>query len=685
VILPQNLAKILRHADVLIAIAIIGIVVMMIVPLHPDLLSILLVFNISVAILILLVAMYVKEPLEFSILPSLLLITTLLRLSLNVSSTRLILLHADAGDVIRQFGNFVVGGNPLVGFMVFLILVIIQFIVIAKGAERVAEVAARFTLDAMPGKQMSIDADLNAGLITDEEARERRKKIQREADFYGSMDGASKFVKGDAIAGIIITIINIIAGFTMGIAYHKMSFDTALSTYTLLTVGDGLVTMIPALLIATATGIVVTRAASDTNLGQDLIRQIFNQPKVLLIVAGVLLFLGLVPGLPPFPFLVIAAILGISAYFLSKSAKETTRAAEELAEVREIEEGRKMENVMGLLHVDQMELELGYGLIPLVDAEQGGDFLDRVVMIRRQCALEMGLLVPPIRMRDNMQLKPNIYVIKIKGVEIARGELLLDHFLAMGSGVTIDLPGIDTTEPAFNLSAKWITEAAREEAEIAGLTVVDCPSVLATHLTEVIKNHAHEILGRQEVQNLLNHVKENNPAVVNELVPNILSIGEVQKVLANLLRERVPIRDMVSILETLADYGSNVKDVDILTEYTRQSLARSIVRPYIDENNLLNVVTLAPKLEQELKEAIKYTEHGNYLAIDPIRADDIFNQLRQVIENAMQKGYQPILLCAPITRFYFKRLTERSFPGLVVISFNELEMNIEVQSIGMVV
>lgn len=684
-ILSQNLAKILKHSDVLITIAIIGIIVMMIVPLHPDFLSFLLVFNITMAILILLVAMYVKEPLEFSILPSLLLITTLLRLSLNVSSTRLILLYADAGDVIRQFGDFVVGGNPVVGFVVFLILVIIQYVVITKGAERVAEVAARFTLDAMPGKQMSIDADLNTGLITDEEAREGRKKIQREADFYGSMDGASKFVKGDAIAGIVITIINIGAGLTIGIAYHQMPLDIALTTYTLLTVGDGLVTQIPALLISTATGIVVTRAASDTNLGHDLIRQIFNQPKVLMIVTGILVFLGLVPGLPSFPFLVMAAILGASAYFMDKSTKETAKVAEELAEEREIEEGRKMENVMGLLHVDQMELELGYGLIPLVDAEQGGDFLDRVVMIRRQCALEMGLLVPPIRMRDNMQLKPNTYVIKIKGVEIARGELVLDHFLAMGTGITMDVPGIDTLEPAFNLPAKWITEIAREEAEIAGLTVVDSPSVLATHLTEIIKNHAHEILGRQEVQNLLNHVKENNPAVVNELVPNILAIGGVQKVLSNLLRERVPIRDMVTILETLADYGSNVKDVDILTEYTRQSLARSIAKPLVDDNNVLYVITLAPKLEQEIKEAIQYTEHGNYLALDPVRADVIFNQLRQAVENAIQQGYQPIVLCAPITRFYFKRLTERSFPGLVVISFNELEMNIEVQSIGMVV
>ncbi|MDW7674621.1 MAG: flagellar biosynthesis protein FlhA [Bacillota bacterium] len=657
---------------------------MMIVPLHPDFLSVLLVFNITIAILILLVAMYTKEPLDFSIFPSLLLITTLLRLSLNVSSTRLILLHADAGEVIRQFGNFVIGGNPGVGFVVFLILVIIQFLVITKGSERVAEVAARFTLDAMPGKQMSIDADLNAGLISDDDARERRKKIQREADFYGAMDGASKFVKGDAIAGIIITIINIIAGLIVGILQHEMPAGEALNTFALLTVGDGLVTQIPALLISTATGIVVTRAASDTNLGHDLIGQIINQPKVLIIVTGVLVFLGMVPGLPAFPFLLLAAILGTTAYFMDKSEKEKSVVLEEKAEEQEIEESRKVENVMGLLNVDQMELELGYGLIPLVDLDQGGDLLDRVVMIRRQCALEMGLLVPPIRMRDNMQLKPNMYVIKIKGVDVANGELLLDHYLAMGSDMEANIPGVETVEPAFGLPAKWITEAYREEAEMSGYTVVDSPSVLATHLTEIIKNHAHEILGRQEVQNLLDHVKTSNPAVVNELVPNILSIGEVQKVLANLLRERVQIRDMVTILETLADYGSNIKDLDVLTEYVRQALARSIIKPYLVENNTLPVITLAPKLEQEIKESIQYTDHGNYLALDPARADHIFDQLRELIEKAVNQNYQPVILCAPIARFYLKRLTERAIPGLVIISYNELDMNVEVQAIGMV-
>lgn len=682
--IPPYLMRILKHSDILVTLAIIGIVVMMIVPLHPDFLSVLLVFNITVALLILLVAIYTKDPLEFSIFPSLLLITTLLRLSLNVSSTRLILLEADAGDVIRQFGNFVVGGNPGVGFVIFLILVIIQFIVITKGSERVAEVAARFTLDAMPGKQMSIDADLNAGLISDDEARNRRQKIQREADFYGAMDGASKFVKGDAIAGIVITIINIGAGLVIGMLQHQMSAGEALNTYALLTVGDGLVTQIPALLISTATGIVVTRAASESNLGEDLIGQLFKQPKVLAIVTGVLVLLGMVPGLPIFPFFFLAAILGTAAFAMNKTAKEKATAMEEEIEEQEIEDSRKMENVMGLLHVDPLELELGYGLIPLVDAEQGGDLLDRVVMIRRQCAIEMGLLVPPIRMRDNMQLKPNSYVIKIKGVEVASGELLLDNYLAMGSGMEDDIAGIDTTEPAFGLPAKWINQSVREEAEIAGYTVVDPPSVLATHLTEIIKNYAHEILGRQEVQNLIDHVKETNPAVVNELVPNILSIGEVQKVLANLLRERVPIKDLVTIMETLADYGKNIKDVDILTEYTRQGLARSIIKPYIAEDNLLPVISLAPKLEQEIKEAIQYTDHGNFLALEPIRAEEILNKLKDIVDKAIKQGYQPIVLCAPITRFYFKRLTERVIPGLVVVSYNELELNIEVQSVGMV-
>ncbi|MGF7185988.1 flagellar biosynthesis protein FlhA [Desulfitispora alkaliphila] len=677
-------SKITKYSDLFVIISVIGIVVMMIVPLHPDLLSLLLVFNISFALTVLMVAMNTKEPLQFSIFPSLLLLTTLLRLSLNVSSTRLILLEADAGQVIEQFGQFVVGGNPLVGFVIFLILVIIQFIVITKGAERVSEVAARFTLDAMPGKQMSIDADLNAGLITDEDARQRRKDIQREADFYGAMDGASKFVKGDAIAGLVITVINIGAGLAIGMLQHDMTAGESMYRFTLLTVGDGLVTQIPALLISTATGIVVTRAASDANLGHDVVRQLFNNPQALFTVTGVLLLLGLVPGLPIFPFFTLAFIIGFIGFNVRQANLKTEEEEIDTSEEEEIEESRKPENVMDLLHVDPIELELGYGLIPLVDTEQGGDLLDRVVMIRRQFAMEMGLLVPPIRMRDNMQLKPNTYVIKIRGVEISNGELLLDSYLAMGSGLEGDnVDGIDTTEPAFGLPAKWISENVREEAEIQGFTVVDPPSVLATHLTEVIRNYAYELLSREDVQSLIEHVKETNPTVVNELIPDAMTVGEVQKVLANLLREKVTIRDMSTILETLADYAIKTKDIDILTEYTRQAIARHIVLPHVTDG-VLNVITLSPDIEQDLKNNYQQTEQGSYIALDPGRSQDIMENLGQLIEQANQQGLTPIVVCPPIIRFYFKKMTERMYPNLVVLSYNELELDVNIQSIGMV-
>lgn len=682
--LESTLNKITKHSDMFVVIAIIGIVIMMIVPLHTGLLSVLLVFNISFALVVLLVAMHTHQPLQFSIFPSLLLLTTLLRLSLNISTTRLILLQADAGAVVEQFGNFVVGGNPVVGFVVFLILVIIQFIVITKGAERVSEVAARFTLDAMPGKQMSIDADLNAGLISDEDARQRRKDIQKEADFYGSMDGASKFVKGDAIAGLVITIINIVAGLIIGVMQHNMEATEAMYRFTLLTVGDGLVTQIPALLISTATGIIVTRAASDANLGQDLVNQLFSAAKPLLIVAVVLLGLGLVPGLPMFPFFVLAALIGFIGYNIHKSSLKEEVVEEDETHEEEVEESRKPENVKNLLHIDPIELELGYGLIPLVDTEQGGDLLDRVVMIRRQFAMEMGLLVPPIRMRDNMQLRPEAYVVKIKGVEIASGELLTNHYLAMGSGLEGEvIDGIDTIEPAFGLPAKWITEEKREEAEMNGFTVVDPPSVLATHLTEIIRSNGFELLSREDVQSLIDHVKETNPTVVNELIPDIMTVGEIQKILANLLREKVSIRDMVTILETLADYGTRTKDLDILTEYSRQALARQIINPYIVDNSL-HVITFSPEIEQELKESLQQTEQGNYLAINPMKSQEIMEKLETLVEQAVSHGYTPIAVCQPIVRFHFKRLTERAMPNLVVLSYNELELNIEVHSIGTV-
>lgn len=672
-----------RHSDIIVAAAVIFMVVIMVIIIPPGLLDVLLTINISISLIVLLVAMYNKETLEFSVFPTLLLIMTLFRLSLNVSSTRLILLNGEAGKIIETFGNFVLGGNPAVGFVIFLILVVIQFLVITKGAERVSEVAARFTLDAMPGKQMSIDADLNAGLINDQEAKERRKTIQQEADFYGAMDGASKFVKGDAIAAIIIIVINVIGGFVVGMVQKDMGALAALHKYTILTVGEGLVAQIPALLISVATGIIVTRAASDTNLGQDMVGQLFANPRVLAIAAGGLALLAAL-GMPPVPMLLLASILGATAFSITRRKKqeEAQQVNQELE--KEVEETRKPENVVSLLHVDAMELEMGYSLIPLVDASQGGDLLDRVIMIRRQCALEMGLVLPPIRMRDNMQLKPNSYVIKIKGVEVANGILMVDHYLAMSSGLEDQtIEGIDTVEPAFGLPAKWIPAHLKEAAEMAGYTVVDPPSVIATHLTEVIKSHAHEILGRQDVKTLIDNIKQNFPAVVDELIPDLLSIGEVQKILANLLKERVSIRDLVSILETLADYARVTKDVDMLTEYVRQALARQISKQYGSQETL-NVITLDPAVEQLLRDSLQQTEHGSFLALDPQKAQELYQQLQQVVERAGHLGYQPIVLCAPVVRIFFKRLTERFMPNLVVLSYNELDPNLQVQSVGMV-
>lgn len=678
------LSKILKYSDIIVAVAIITIVVMMIIPLPTFMLDIMLAFNITFAIIIVMVAIYNVEPLEFSVFPSLLLVTTLFRLALNVSSTRLILLEGYAGEVITAFGNFVVGGNPVVGFIVFVILIIIQFIVITKGAERVAEVAARFTLDAMPGKQMSIDADLNSGAINDSEARQRRKNIQREADFYGAMDGASKFVKGDAIAAIIIIIINIVGGFVIGMVQRNMDVLQALQTYTLLTVGEGLVNQIPALLISTATGVVVTRAASESNLGHDIVNQIFTNPRVFFIASGVLAFLAVVPGLPGIPFFVLSAVSGAVGYSLYKTARSAAQSEIVQQEEQEKEEVRKPENIVSLLQVDPMELEIGYSLIPMVDVGQGGDLLDRVVMIRRQCALELGLIVPTIRIRDNIQLKPNIYVIKLKGIEIARGELLLDHYLAMNPGTASeDFVGIETVEPAFGLPALWIQEANREQAELAGYTVVDPVSVLTTHLTEIIKSYAAEILGRQEVQTLIDAAKQNNPAVVEELVPNLLSVGDIQKVLASLLRERISIRDMVTILETLADYAQLTKDTEILTEYVRHALSRQLSRQYAS-NHTLTCLTVDPQLEEVINGAVQRTEHGSYVALEPQTMQTIISSLTSELPKLTNMGYQPIVLTNPTVRLYFRKLTERVAPNLTVLSYAELEPKIEVQALGMV-
>ncbi len=674
-----------KHSDIVVAAAVMGMVVMMVVPVPTFLLDFLLTTNITFSLIILLVSIYNSEPLQFSSFPTLLLIMTIFRLSLNVSSTRLILLNGFAGDIIHQFGQFVIGGNPVVGFIIFLILIVIQFIVITKGAERVAEVAARFTLDAMPGKQMSIDADLNAGLITDKEAIERRRRIQGEADFYGAMDGASKFIKGDAIAAIVIVLINIVAGFAIGMLQKNMALTEALSTYTILTVGEGLVAQIPALLISTATGITVTRAASsDINLGQEFSSQLLSRPRALIIAAVALAFMAIL-GMPRIPFLTLAAVLAVTAYTLKKAQKEQEAAMIERAQDEEVEEIKKPENVVSLLQVDILEIEMGYSLIPLVDVNQGGDLLDRVVMIRRQCALELGIVLPPIRMRDNMQLKPNNYIIKIKGVEVATGELMLDHYLAMSSGLTENgIQGIDTVEPAFGLPAKWIPASVREDAELAGYTVVDTSSVVATHLTEVIKSHAYEILGRQDVQHLLDNIKKTHPAVVDELVPSLLSLGEIQKVLSGLLRERVPIRDLVTILECLADNARATKDTDMLIEYVRQALARNIVKLYVDAHDTLHVITLDPVVEQAIRDSIQYTEHGSYVALDPEKAQVIYKSLSTAVEDATERGYSPIVLCAPVVRIYFKKLTEKMIPNLTVLSYNELEGRINVQSLGVV-
>ena len=673
-----------RYSDILIAVAIVTIVIMMISPLPTIILDILICLNITIALLVVMSAIYNVEALDLSVFPSLLLITTLFRLALNISSTRLILLDGYAGEVITAFGNFVVGGNAVVGFIVFVILVIVNFIVITKGSERVAEVSARFTLDAMPGKQMAIDADLNQGAITDAEAKRRREKVQRESDFFGAMDGASKFVKGDAIAAIVIMIINIGGGFVIGMLQRDMDASQALQTYTLLTVGEGLVAQIPALLISTATGIIVTRSAAEGNLGSDLVKQLFRNARIFMILTGVLLFLAIMPGLPGVPFTALALVCALIAWNLRRGqvAEQEVQQVEQKAKAKK--EATTPENIVSLLQVDPMELEIGYSLIPLVDTGQGGDLLDRIVMIRRQCALELGLVVPTIRIRDNIQIKPNAYIIKLKGIEIARGELMLDHYLAMNSGTVFEeVPGIETTEPAFGLPALWISENEREQAELNGYTVVDAVSVLATHLTEIIKQHAAEILGRQETQNLLDNLHKTNAALVDEVVPNLLSVGEVQKVLANLLHERISIRDMSTILEVLADYGAATKDTDILTEYVRHAMARHITQQNV-QNGVLPCITLDPAIENKIAGGVQRTEHGSYVSLDPDSMQKLLTALQEELKKLTDQGYQPIVLTSPTVRPYFRNLVERSIPGLIVLSHAEIEQNVEIQILGVV-
>lgn len=671
----------LRELSVLLGVIL--IIIMLVIPLPGWLLSVLILCNISLALLVILVSMNIHETLQFSIFPSLLLLLTLFRLGLNVSTTRSILSKAEAGGVVDTFGSFVIGDNPLVGFVVFIILVIIQFIVITKGAERVSEVSARFTLDAMPGKQMSIDADMNAGLISEQEARERREKVEKEADFHGSMDGASKFVKGDAIAGIVIVIINIIFGLIIGMVQMDLSFNEAINTFMRLTVGDGLVSQIPALLIATATGIVVTRITTDGNLGTDVTKQLLQYPKLLFIAAATVFLLGLTP----INFLlttVLALFLGGSGYILLQRMKIPVEEEEELDET-DSDTMKSQENVVNLLSIDPIEFEFGYALIPLVDASQGGDLLDRIIMIRRQLAIEMGVVIPIVRIRDNIQLEPNEYKLKIKGNEVAKGELLLDHYLAMTPDLEDDtIDGIETKEPAFGLPAKWINEDTKEDAEMFGYTVVDPPSVVSTHLTEEMKQYAHELLGRQETKELIDHLREEYAILADEVTPDPLSVGDIQKVLAKLLKEKISIRNLPVIFETLADFSKMTSDTDLLSEYVRQSLSTQITRQYADDNDLIKVITTSPEMENVITTNIQQTEHGNYLALDPQVQEKIIKNIYKEVEKASLQNEQLVVLCSPTIRMYVKQLLERNLPQVAVLSYNELEPDVQVQSVGVV-
>ncbi len=676
-------------SDFMMVVGVIAILMVMVIPLPPFLLDFLLALNITFAIIVILMGMYTVAPLDFSIFPSVLLVATLFRLSLNVASTRLILLHGNegalaAGKVIKSFGSFVVGGNYVVGLVVFMILVIINFVVITKGSVRIAEVAARFTLDAMPGKQMSIDADLNAGLIDESEARQRRALITKEAEFYGAMDGASKFVRGDAIAGIIITFINIIGGFVIGVLQKEMPIAAAAQNYTLLTVGDGLVTQIPALIVSTAAGIVVSRAASEASMGVEFGKQLLAYPRASYIGSLVILLFGLIPGLPHIPFIVLGMIVGGSVYLFVR--KRRILAAAEAVKAGERDKSEEYaEPVEHFLTLDSMELEVGYAIIPLVDREQNGDLLDRIRSLRRQFALDMGMIIPPIHIRDNLNLKPSEYRILIKGVEVDKYELMVNQLMAMDPGdVVKQLDGIPTKEPAFNLPAIWIPENKEEEAKFAGYTVVDNATIMATHLTEIIRGHADQLLGRQEVQNLLDNLAKTYPKAVEELTPSLLSLGGIQKVLQNLLREGVSIRDMLTIVETLADYAPVTKDPDLLTEYVRQKLARAIVNPHIAEDGMLPVITLEQDIEDVLLNSIKHTEHGSYLSVEPNVATSIANSVSKQLEKVMTAGSQPVLLCSPALRRHFRRMVEQFAPSIMVLSHNELPNNIRFKSLGKV-
>lgn len=675
----------MKKADIALGLYLLAAIVFLIIPLPSVLLDIMLALNMATALIILFNALFAKETLDLAAFPTILLFTTIFRIGLNAASTKLILTTGEPGNVVTTFGEFVGGGNLVIGIIIFIIIIIVQMFVINKGSERVAEVTARFTLDAMPGKQMAIDADLNTGAITDEEAKRRREKLQEESSFFGSMDGAMKYVKGDATAGIIITMINIVGGIAMGVLMRGMDITDALSHYTILTIGDGLVSQIPSLLISLASGIIVTKASKNTDIGGQVFSELFSLPKVMYMVGGTLIFLGVVTPLSWYIFIPFGGILVLVGNSIAN--RQGTEAIQEEASASELdaEEIRKPESVVSLLQVDAIELEFGYGIIPLADANQGGDLLDRVVMIRRHIALELGSIVPMIRLRDNIQLNPNQYIIKIKGIQVSDGEILFDHYMAMNPGyVEEEITGIPTFEPSYHLPAVWITEAQRERAESLGYTVVDPPSIIATHLTEVIKSHLAELLTRQDVQGLINNVKENNPTLIEELIPKLLNVGEIQKVLQNLLSEEISIRDLVTIFETLADHAAVTRDTDVLTEYVRQSLKRAISNKYFPSNETTSVVTLDPKTEQEIMNSVKQTEQGAYLTLTPEKTRAIMKSVEEQVGKLESLGKSPIVITSPIVRAYFKRLTQDYFKDLVVVSYSEVESNVELQSVGMV-
>lgn len=675
----------IKKTDLFLGIYLLAAVLFFIISIPSWLLDVLLAINIAISLIILFNSLYAKEVLDMASFPTMLLFTTIFRIALNVSSTKLILTYGDAGNVVQVFGEFVGGGNLIIGVIIFIVLIIVQFVVINKGSERVAEVTARFTLDAMAGKQMAIDSDLNAGAITDAEAKERRKKLQLENSFFGSMDGATKYVKGDATAGLIITGINIVGGVVMGMIYGGLDIMEALNKYTILTIGDGLCSQIPSLLISLSTGILVTKASSEGELGDEVVGQLFSMDKVLVMVGGTMCVLGLLTPLPTFVFVPFGVFLMFYSRKVSKQENVAKIEEEVEREEAEAQEIRRPENVVSLLNVDPIELEFGYGIIPLADVNQGGDLLDRVVMIRRQVALELGAVVPIIRLRDNIQLNPNQYVIKIKGIQVSEGEILFDHYMAMNPGyVEEEITGIPTYEPSFHLPAIWITESQRERAEILGYTVVDPPSIIATHLTEIIRQHIAELLTRQDVQNLINNIKDNNSALIEELVPKLLGIGEIQKVLQNLLEEGISIRDLVTIFETLADHATVTRDTDILTEYVRQSLKRAISGKFFPGNEVTSVVTLDPQIEQEIMNSVKNTEQGSYLTLDPERTKKIIDSLGEALKKLEDMGKNPIVITSPIVRLYFKKLASDYYKDIIVISYNEVESTVELQSVGMV-